>query len=68
MMEFTYTSPTLGWNMAYVYFIFPISFTLMSIRIIQVNYLKLVKGVDIRDPDKIELEEEYQKISGQPNG
>lgn len=64
MMQFTYTSPTLGWNMAYIYFIFPIAFTLMSIRIIQVNYLKLVKGIDIRDPDKVDLEEEFEKITG----
>ncbi len=64
MMEFTYTSPTLGWDMAYVYFIFPLAFTLMSIRIIQVNYLKLVKGIDIRDPDKVDIEEEFEKISG----
>ena len=64
MIQFTYTSPTLGWNMAYVYFIFPIAFTLMSIRIIQVNYLKLVKGIDIRDPDKVDIEEEFEKISG----
>jgi C4-dicarboxylate transporter DctM subunit len=64
MMKFTYTSPTLGWSMAYVYLIFPIAFILMSIRIIQINYLKLIKGVDIRDPDKIDMEEEYQKISG----
>jgi hypothetical protein len=53
--------------MAYVYFIFPIAFTLMSIRIIQVNYLKLVKGIDIRDPDKVDLEEEYQKVAGPKN-
>lgn len=67
MMEFTYTSATLGWNMAYVYYIFPISFTLMSIRVIQVNYLKLVKGIDIRDPDKVDLEEEFQKVAGPKN-
>ncbi len=64
MMQFTYISPTLQWNMAYVYLIFPLAFTLMSVRIIQVNYLKLVKGVDIRDPDKVDVEEEYQKIAG----
>lgn len=64
MMQFTYTSATLGWNMAYVYFIFPIAFTLMSIRVIQVNYLKLVKGIDMRDPDKVDLEEEFQKVAG----
>ena len=28
----------------------------MSIRIIQVNYMKFVKGVDISDPDSRELE------------
>ena len=64
MMQFTYISPTLGWSMAYVYLIFPIAFTLMSIRIIQLNYLKLIKGVDIRDPDKVDLEEEFEKITG----
>lgn len=64
MMQFTYISPTLGWSMAYVYLIFPIAFTLMSIRIIQVNYLKLIKDVDIRDPDKVDLEEEFEKITG----
>jgi C4-dicarboxylate transporter DctQ subunit len=65
MMQFTYVSPTLGWSMAYVYMIFPISFTAMSIRIIQVNYLKLIKGIDIRDPDKIDMDEEFEKISGE---
>ncbi len=63
MMQFTYTSPTLGSNMASVYFIFPISFFLMSVRILQVNYFKLIKGVDMRDPDKVDLEEEYEKIA-----
>ena len=52
MMEFTYYSPTLNWSMAYVYMIFPLSFSLMTIRIIQVNYLKIVKGLDILDPDQ----------------
>ncbi len=56
MMEFTYYSPALDWSMAYVYFIFPISFTLTSIRIIQVNYLKLVKGVKFHDVDEPDLE------------
>ena len=60
MFEYPYISPTLGWSMAYVYLIFPISFTLMSIRIIQVNYLKIVKGVDIRDPDKVDVEKEIK--------
>ncbi len=58
MLQFPYISPTLGWSMAYIYLIFPLSFTAMTIRIIQVNYLKIVKGVDIRDPDKIDVEAE----------
>ncbi len=56
MFEYPYITPTLGWSMAYVYMIFPVAFTLMTMRIIQVNYLKLVKHVDIRDPDKIEAD------------
>ena len=63
MMRFTYTSPTLGWNMAYVYLIFPTAFTLMSIRIIQVNYLKLVKRVDIRDLDTVDMEDAKLKCT-----
>lgn len=48
---------TLGWEMRYVYLVLPIAFTLMTIRILQVNYLKLVKGIDPSDPDKVEVEE-----------
>ncbi len=64
MMQFTYTSPTLGWSMAYIYMIFPLSFATMTIRIIQINYLRLIKKVDIVDPDKVDMEEEYEKITG----
>lgn len=48
-------SQTLGVEMKYFYMILPIAFALMSVRIIQVNYDKLVKGKDIRDPDKVEV-------------
>ncbi|MBA4491665.1 TRAP transporter small permease [Paracoccus sp. S1E-3] len=47
---------TLGWEMRYVYLALPIAFTLMTIRIIQVNYLKLVRGVDPADPDRVTVE------------
>lgn len=47
---------TLGWEMRYVYLVLPIAFTLMTIRIIQVNYLKLVRGIDPADPDKVTVE------------
>lgn len=48
---------TLGWEMRYVYLVLPIAFTLMTIRILQVNYLKLVMGIDPNDPDRVEVEE-----------
>lgn len=35
MIIYPYESPALGWQMAYVYTIVPISFSLMSLRIIQ---------------------------------
>lgn len=55
-MNLFWKSQTMGIPMKYFYMILPIAFTLMSIRIIQINYLKFIKGVDIRDPDSIELE------------
>lgn len=55
-MNVFWKSQTLGVPMKYFYMIFPIAFTLMSIRIIQVNYFKLVKGVDLRDPEKVEVD------------
>jgi len=56
-MNLFWKSQTLGVPMRYIYLILPIAFTLMSIRIIQVNYLKFIKGVDIKDPDAIEIDE-----------
>ena len=55
-MNAFWKSQTLGIPMKYVYLILPLAFTLMSIRIIQVNYMRLVKGIDIRDPDQQEVE------------
>ena len=47
---------TLGWEMRYVYLALRIAFTLMTLRILQVNYLKLVRGIDPADPDKVSVE------------
>lgn len=55
-MNLFWKSQTLGVPMKYIYLILPIAFTLMTIRILQANYLKLVKGVDVRDPEKAEVE------------
>ncbi|AEY02925.1 putative TRAP transporter [Oceanimonas sp. GK1] len=55
-MNLFWKSQTLGFPMKYVYMILPIAFALMTFRILQVNYYKLVKGIDIRDPESLEVE------------
>ena len=56
-MNLFWKSQTLGIPMKYIYMILPIAFTLMTIRIIQANYLKLIKGIDVRDPEKAAVDE-----------
>lgn len=65
--EFKYHSPALGLSMEYVYWIFPISFALMIIRIIQVNFMRLVLKIEIEDVDKVNPEElaEIERQGGQ---
>lgn len=50
-------SQTLGIEMKYIYIVLPIAFGLMTIRILQVNYRKLIRGEQIADPDQIDLDE-----------
>lgn len=57
LTEFTYMSPALEWSMAYVYWIFPISFGLMTIRIIQVDIMRYVLKIKIEDVDSVDIEE-----------
>lgn len=57
LTEFPYMSPALDWSMAYVYWIFPISFGLMTIRIIQVDIMKYVLKIQVKDVDSVDLEE-----------
>ena len=52
--EFPEYSPTLDWLMAYIFMIFPFSFTLMTIRIIQVNIMKYILKIEIADVDQID--------------
>ncbi len=54
-MNLFWKSQTLGIPMKYIYLILPLAFTLMTIRIIQVNYLKFVKGVEVIDPESQEM-------------
>lgn len=62
-MNLFWKSQTLGIPMKYIYLILPIAFALMSIRIIQVNYLKLVKGIDLRDPESQEREQMVEHMA-----
>ena len=52
--EFPEYSPTLDWVMAYVFMVFPIAFSLMIIRIIQVNVMKHILKIEIADVDKVD--------------
>lgn len=61
--EYPEYSPTLDWVMAYVFLIFPIAFSLMNIRIIQVNIMKYVLKMEIADVDKIETEAYESMVS-----
>ena len=60
--EFPYLSPSMSLSMAYVYWIFPIAFSLMALRIMQVNYIRYVLREDIADVDKIEAER-YEELA-----
>lgn len=53
-LEFPEYSPTLDWVMAYVFFIFPIAFSLMTVRIIQVNIMKYIFHIELADVDRVD--------------
>lgn len=53
---------TLGWPMQWVMAPMVAAFVLMTIRILQVNYMKLVLGVDPRDPDDVEIDLAAQEL------
>lgn len=55
-MNLFWKSQTLGLPMKYFYMILPIAFALMSIRILWNNYLTLVKGIELVDPEAEEIE------------
>ncbi|MCL1939487.1 MAG: TRAP transporter small permease [Desulfovibrionaceae bacterium] len=63
LAEFPYHTPALGWDLSRVYLIFPISFTLMAIRIIQVNVIKYILKREIADPDQQALEENKHALT-----
>lgn len=56
-MNLFWKSQTMGIPMKYFYLILPIAFTAMTLRIIQNNYLRFVKKVDLIDPEAKALDE-----------
>ena len=52
-----WTSQTLDIQMKWVYLVLPITFALMTIRIIQVNYRQFILHEEIEDVDKVECEQ-----------
>ncbi len=57
----------MGVPMKYFYMILPIAFVLMTVRVLQINYLKLIKKIDIKDPDAIEVEKNLEESIDKKN-
>lgn len=57
LTEYPYRTPALEWSLAHIYYIFPLAFTLMSIRILQVQYNRIFRGIEPLDPDQQEINE-----------
>lgn len=68
LLEFPYQSPALGWSLAYVYFVFPIAFALMALRVLQVQYNKLIRGIEPGDMDKKEIEKVTEQAMKETEG
>jgi TRAP-type C4-dicarboxylate transport system permease small subunit len=49
MFKYRYESPAMGWSMAYVYTIVPISFILMTFRIVQRNIREIHQSKEARN-------------------
>jgi len=54
-MNLFWKAQTLGVPMKYFYMILPIAFTLMSIRILWIVYLRVFKGIEPLDPEAEEI-------------
>jgi TRAP-type C4-dicarboxylate transport system permease small subunit len=67
MLEFPFFSPALDLPMHYVYMLFPFAFTLITIRIIQVNVLKFVYKVELKDVDDVSAELDEMKADMEAN-
>lgn len=63
LQEFPYHTPALDWDLSKIYLVFPISFLLMAIRIIQVNVIKYILKEEIADPDQQAIEESKHALA-----
>lgn len=63
-----WSSQTLGWPMSYFYMVLPITFVLMSVRILINNYRRLVRGEEIIDPEQVELDKMAHDDGGRNHG
>lgn len=65
-MNLFWKSQTMGVPMKYFYMILPFAFALMAVRVIQINYLRFIKGEVIKDPDAIDIDTQME--TGGPEG
>jgi TRAP-type C4-dicarboxylate transport system permease small subunit len=65
-MNVFWKSQTIGVPMKYFYMILPIAFTLMSVRILWNNYLTLVRGIEVMDPEAQEIEKLRRAAAAAP--
>lgn len=63
LSEFPYHTPALDWDLSRIYLVFPISFLLMAVRIVQVNVIKYILKQEIADPDQQAIEESKQALA-----
>ena len=66
LLELPYYTPGLDWNLAYIYMVFPFSFLLMAIRVVQVDVCKYILKWEIIDPDKASVEESKRALMDCP--
>ncbi len=65
LVEYPYATPALDWDLGKVYLVFPLSFLLMAIRIVQVNVIKFVLKQEILDPDQEAIKESQKTLTAE---
>ena len=65
LVEYPYATPALDWDLGKVYLVFPLSFLLMAIRIVQVNVIKFVLKQEIMDPDQEAIKESQKTLTAE---